>query len=71
MREGLYDSLLTARLRDQLSALTSLTAQTHPLDEPDAPARFARFLADEVQRLLGDLHGDARVERQAALVKGC
>jgi superfamily II DNA or RNA helicase/HKD family nuclease len=68
MREGLYDSLLTARLRDQLAALTNVTAQTHPIDEPDAPARFAHFLAQEVRRLLGDLHGDERVEKQAAIV---
>lgn len=68
MREGLYDSLLTARLRDQLAALTNVSAQTHALDEPDAPARFARFLADEVRRLLGDLHGDERIEKQAAIV---
>src|SRR5688500_17393855 len=68
MREGLYDSLLTARLRAELDALGNVTAQVHPLDEPDAPARLARFLADEVRRLLGDIHGDERVEKQAALV---
>lgn len=48
MREGLYDSLLTARLGDQLAALTIVTAQTHAVDEPDAPARFARFLAEDI-----------------------
>jgi superfamily II DNA or RNA helicase/HKD family nuclease len=68
MRPGLYDSLLTARLRAQLDALTNLTAQTHPLDEPDAPARFAQFLADEVRRLLGDLNGDERIQKQVAIV---
>ena len=42
MREGLYDSLLTARLRAQLDALTNTAAQTHDLADPDAPARLAR-----------------------------
>ncbi|HET7291526.1 MAG TPA: DUF3427 domain-containing protein [Vicinamibacteria bacterium] len=68
MREGLYDSILTARLRAQLDALTGVTSQTHALDEPDAPARLARFLAEEVRRLLADMHGEERVEMQAALV---
>jgi superfamily II DNA or RNA helicase/HKD family nuclease len=68
MREGLYDSLLTARLAKALQALGDVTAQTHALDEQDAPARLARFLGDEVRRLLGDLHGDERVAKQAALV---
>ncbi len=68
MREGLYDSLLTSRLREQLEALRDVTAQTHAIEESDAPTRFARFLAEEVRRLLSDLHGDERVERQAATV---
>ncbi len=68
MREGLYDSLLTARLREQLRAVAGVSTQTHGLDEAEAPARLARFLADEVRRLLGDLHGEERVEKQAAIV---
>src|SRR5688572_17668730 len=68
MREGLYDSLLTARLAQQLVALRTTTAHTQAVDEPDAPTRFAHFLAGEVRRLLGDLHGDERVEKQAAIV---
>ena len=68
MHEGLYDSLLTARLDRALESLNGVTAQTHALDEVDAPARLARFLADEVRRLLGDLHGDERVAKQAVLV---
>jgi len=68
MREGLYDSLLTARLREQLRAVDGVAAQTHGLDEVDAPARLARFLAEEVRRLLGDLRGEERVETQAVIV---
>ena len=68
MREGLYDSLLTARLREQLRAVAGISTQTHGLDEAEAPARLARFLADEVRRLLADLHGEERVEKQAAIV---
>jgi superfamily II DNA or RNA helicase/HKD family nuclease len=68
MREGLYDSLLTARLREQLRAVAGISTQTHGLEEVEAPARFARFLAEEVRRLLGDLRGEERVERQAVIV---
>ena len=68
MREGLYDSLLTARLRQQLRTVDGVVAQTHRLDEVDAPTRLARFLAEEVRRLLGDLRGEERVETQAAIV---
>src|SRR5262245_6165425 len=68
MREGLYDTLLTGRLSRALDALAGVTAQTHTLDEAAAPARFAQFLAEEVRRLLGDLDGDERVEKQAVIV---
>ena len=68
MREGLYDSLLTARVARALEALGGTTAHTHALAESDAPDRLARFLADEVRRLLGDLHGEEPVAKQAALV---
>ena len=52
VREGLYDSLLTARLAQALGALDGVRAQTHALDEADAPARLARFIAEEVRCLL-------------------
>jgi len=68
MREGLYDSLLTARLREQLRTVAGVSTQTHGLEEAEAPARFARFLAEEVRRLLGDLRGEDRVETQAGIV---
>jgi hypothetical protein len=68
MREGLYDSLLTARLARALGALADVSAQTRSLEEADAPARLARFLAEEVRRLLGDLQGEERVEKQTSIV---
>ncbi len=68
MREGLYDSLLTARLRERLRTVEGVSAQTHGLEDVEAPARFARFLAEEVRRLLGDLPAQDRVEMQAAIV---
>src|SRR5262245_55987545 len=67
MREGLYDSLLTVRFREQLRAVEGVSAQTHGLEEVEAPARFARFLAEEIRRLLGDLRGPERIATQVVI----
>lgn len=68
MREGLYDSLLTARLRRHLDSIAALRSQRNPLSDADSADRLARFLGDEVRRLLGDLPAEQRAERQAVLV---
>lgn len=54
MHEGLYDVLLTTRLREQLTRLSALVAQRRGLPDAERADRLARFLADEVRRLLAD-----------------
>ena len=52
MREGLYESLISGRLGDELDRLTDLTATTGPLDEADAPHVLARYVGELLEAQL-------------------
>ena len=52
MREGLYESLINGRLRDELDRFTDLTASTGPVDEADAPHVLARYVGELLEARL-------------------
>lgn len=52
MQPGLYESLLTATLADDLAALSDLTADIRSVDEADQPHVLARHVQAVVQGVL-------------------
>lgn len=70
LRPGLYESLVTGRLAEQLSALAGgLTGTTRPLSAAEAPDRLARHMAREFERALADVPDERRVEVGSAAVR--
>ncbi len=65
MDEGLYEALLTARLRDALVGIRSLDERIEGVDAAEQPAVLARHVADAVARILRQ-HTDPT--RRVALV---
>ena len=68
VREGLYDLLLTKQVRARLERLKGLTPQIATLAAPERAERLARFLADEVRKLLADHSSADGQSKQAELV---
>jgi len=62
---GLYDSLLTPRLQEELERLDAGTAaRTEPIDEADAHVRLARYMAALLRQVLTTIESDARPAEQ-------
>ena len=52
MREGLYESLISGGLGDELDRLADLTASTGPVDDADAPHVLARYVGELLEARL-------------------
>lgn len=52
MQEGLYESLLTEQLQQQLSAAPSVVSKVAPLDAAELPITLSRHLAPLIERKL-------------------
>lgn len=65
LSEGLYESLVTRRLRDRLAAQPLLVPEIAAIDPADQPAVLARHVHDAVQRVLA---GERSTERRVELV---
>jgi superfamily II DNA or RNA helicase/HKD family nuclease len=69
LKEGLYDQLITRRLRRSLEALdpTHLSVQTEELEENDCPDYLARHLVRQIKLALRSLPSADRKQRQIEL----
>ncbi len=65
MLEGLYESLITKRLREALDDLDVLTPLTGRVDEADEPEVLSRHVRAAVLRAL---HGETDPDRRRELV---
>jgi hypothetical protein len=63
--EGLYENLVTKRLRTRLEAQPLLVPEIAAIDPADQPAVLARHIHDAVQRVLT---GERSIERRVELV---
>lgn len=65
LADGLYEEVVTLEIDAAIETLHDRRfVQVGELDAADAHVVLARYLAAEVERVLGDLKGDDRLERQ-------
>ncbi len=60
---GLYESLVTERLRHELSVFLDNQVLISPLNEGDVADRLSRHVGAALEQLLSDLPEDDRVQR--------
>jgi len=68
LADGVYQELVTEELYEALARERSLRSiDVANLPKADAPITLSRFIRGEVERVLGDIHGDDQLDRQVAL----
>ncbi len=69
LKEGLYDQLVTRRVRELLDAREppGLESWTEPIEEADCPDYLARHLIGQIKHLLRSLPSEDRKRRQLEL----
>lgn len=67
LRDGLYEHLVTSRLRRALEAVRSRDVRERPLTSVESPGLLASAVAAEVHRVLEDVRGDDALGDQVRL----
>ena len=66
-KTGIYDQLVTRRLREYLNHQSDLKSVVDVLEEPDCPDYLARHLIRQIKSTLRDLPSQDRQQRQIEL----